>query len=73
MLTPAIPSPPSASPSTPSGPTYRAPAPLTDPGLGDQEAIAWRMARAEAAIARWVETCGRVAARLAPAADCEVQ
>ena len=74
MLTPAIPSPPSASPSTPSGPTYRAPGPQTDPGVGDPgHSIGWRMARAEVAVDRWAEACARIAARLAPAADCEVQ
>ena len=70
MLIPALPSPPSARPSTPSGQTY--PERPTDPGADDADRVAWRMARAEVAVDRWAEACGRVAARVAPAASPEV-
>lgn len=73
MLTPAMPSPPSGSPSTPCGQTSRATLPGPDrptaPGAADvADGLAWLTSRAEAAVGRWAAACERVAGRLAPAA-----
>lgn len=73
MLTPALPSLLSERPSTPSGQSCPAtPDRVTDPGAGDADRVAWRMARAEVAVGRYADACARIAARLAPAAVPEV-
>lgn len=73
-MTPAPLLTPSIEPSRPSATTS-----ATYPGhgaVGDidhREALRFALARVEAGVTRRADVCARIAARLAPAADCEVQ
>ena len=72
MLTPAMPLTPSGEPSRPSATTS-----ATCPGpageVDHREVLRFALARIEAQVTRRAEACGRVAARLSPAAVVEVQ
>lgn len=41
--------------------------------MDHREALRFALARIEAGVTRRADVCTRIAARLAPAADCEVQ
>jgi len=72
MVTPApllMPSPASSRPSATTSATCPGPAGDVD----HREALRFALARIEAVVTRRAEVCARIAARLAPAADCEVQ
>ena len=71
-MTPAPHLTPSPAPSRPSATTSATcPGPAGD--VDHREALRFALARIEASVTRRADVCARIAARLAPAADCEVQ